>query len=258
MTCHYRQVMALKKLTDDADKAGMLFLRYGEAVTENVMAEQFRYRKMRLDEMRAGVDALLSRIMALCCQTDREGNVTEDLWDTTQSAEDYIQRRLLSLGIDFRAWREECRAPDLFNESVRMPSAIELHRRRALYIDTMEEKLAVYHGVILLWLHDENRDSYGAVRLRRFYETVRGRLNPFITRFLKSSAEKWAEPDEKKLEKMIADEQAKLERLGIELEKVKHKVARKDGEKKRCLPESSEQHDATLEMYEQLMPKAKI
>lgn len=258
MTCNYRQVMALQKLTADSEKAGLLFLRYVEALTENVMAEQFRYRKKRLDEMRAGVDALIQKAMECCCETDREGNMIEDVWDTTQTAECYIQRRLLSVGIDFRAWREKYRAPDRFHESVRMPSAIELHERRVKYIDKMERKLAVYHGVILMWLHDENRDSFGAVRLLRFYETVRERLNPFITGFLKSSAEKWAEPDEKKLEKMIAKEQAKLERLGIEMEEVKHKIAGENRAKMSGLPESSERRDATLEMYEQLMPKAKI
>lgn len=176
MTCNYKKVAEKKQLTDVCDHLGNRWLDFIEALVAVKLHDVHGWGRKRIGDMYDGASEMLSDYMA------KFASDGEDIWETTLTANFSLERELLRIGVDIFGVNREMPVVDRFGESWRNTKDTDQHDFRRQWIDTMENKMFVYFGVLFMWLNEHH--EYGAARIMPLYREIRREYVKFAETYL--------------------------------------------------------------------------
>lgn len=176
--CDFAAAFEQQKKTMVCDHLGNKWLDYIEAITTNGMHELYGWGLKRMGDMYDGSAILLDEFMSLYASK------SEDIWDTTLTANDGLNSRLLGIGVNFDEWTAEMPIVDHFNDSWHTEKEKHQHNFRSQWISTMEKKLMVYWATLMLWLNYNRKFGFGATKLKRLFAYIREKYVKFAELYL--------------------------------------------------------------------------
>lgn len=206
MKCNTRRV-GMDRITEVYKTLGGSILSYLDASAGYIAAEEYGYRRKRLQEMYDTTNRYLGYMM------DSHSEANDDNRKRAANALREVKEKLLEYaGFDFDAATAALPPEDIFGRTWHSEKLMHKHETRRKFLADMEPVAQTYHAEVLhwFWLHK----GFGHDRLMHLYGLLRQDYNLFVSEYLRCNA-----AGDKRVQDRLAEMQDRLEAIGLEFVK---------------------------------------